>query len=84
MNCRTLHVAGNADFGRITEGADGSLIVSGGAVEIGVNLAMGGFEQGGAMLCFHNPGSSSAVQVAGKLGLGRSAVDGFQPVVCHQ
>ena len=75
VNGGTLHVAGNADFGRITEGADGSLIISAGTVEIGGNLSLGGFEQGGAMLRFHNPGSSSAVQVGGKLTLGRCALD---------
>lgn len=75
VNGGTLHVGGNADFGRITPGADGSLIVAGGAVQIGGNLSMGGFEQGGSMLRFHNPGSSAAVQVGGKLTLGRCALN---------
>lgn len=70
-----LHVAGNANFGRHTASCDGSLIVAGGTVGIDGDLSMGGFELGGAMLRFQNPGSSPAVDVGGTLTLGRCALD---------
>lgn len=75
VNGGSLHVGGNAVFGRSAVNCDGSLIVAGGAVEITGDLALGGYEQGGAMLRFHNPGSSPAVQVGGTLVLGRCSLD---------
>jgi len=75
VNGGTLHVGGSAVFGRSIESCDGSLIVAGGKVTIVGGLAMGGFEQGGAMLRFHNPGSSPVVDVGGTLNLGRCALD---------
>lgn len=71
----SLSIGGNALFGRFSEAVDGSLIVAGGSVGISGNLEMGGYELGGAMLRFHNPGSSSPVDVGGMLVLGRCALD---------
>lgn len=71
----SLNVGGNAVFGRFSDGVDGSLIVSGGSVSIGGNLELGGFLEGGAMLRFHNPGSSPPINVGGSLVLGRCALD---------
>ncbi|BCX48788.1 hypothetical protein HAHE_26960 [Haloferula helveola] len=71
----TLSIAGNAAFGRDTEACDGSLTVAGGTVEVGGDLEMGGFETGGSMLRFHNPGSSAPVDVGGSLTFGRCSLD---------
>ncbi len=71
----TLSIGGNALFGRFSEAVDGSLVVAGGSVEVGGNLELGGYELGGAMLRFHNPGSAAPVDVGGTLVLGRCALD---------
>lgn len=75
VNGGTLQVGGNASFGRGAEGCDGSLIVAGGTVRITGDLAMGGSATGGAMLRFHNPGGSPAVEVGGTLVLDRCSLD---------
>lgn len=71
----TLSVDGNIELGTTVSGADGALIVSGGEVIVGGDLRMGDWNTAGAMLRFHNPGSSPAVQIGGSLFLGRAVLD---------
>ncbi len=75
VDAGALHIGGNASFGRSSPSCDGSLIIGSGAVTVGGNLAMGGFEQGGSMLRFHNPGSAPPLGIGGALILGRCSLD---------
>ena len=74
-NGGTLHIKQDAIFGRTTADCDGSLIVAGGTVKIDGDCTMGAFNTAGAMLRFHNPGTSTAIEVGGTLELERCALD---------
>lgn len=75
MSGGTMTIQGDANFGMSFLDSDGSLIISGGSFSVNGNLNMGHFDRGGAMMRYHNLGSSAAVAVTGQLNLGRCVLD---------
>jgi arylsulfatase A-like enzyme len=72
----SVSVGGDAEFGTSAHSCDGSLMIEGnGQFSVGGNLAMGGFDEGGALLKVELPGDLPAVTVTGQLELDRCILD---------